>query len=89
MSAITIYDIQMKEYRLADEQTGSESGDDQAEPETKQIDAWQQYIADYEADELGDVSMAEQTVDEEFMAYNNCHGVSKAKRVPGPSVEPL
>jgi hypothetical protein len=57
----------MKKYCMANEQTALRN--DKAELETKQIDPWQQYIADYEADVQEDISFTEQTVEEEFMAY--------------------
>ena len=37
---------------------------------TRAVDAWEQYVVDYEADIEGDISITEQTIDEEFSAYN-------------------
>jgi hypothetical protein len=58
--------MQMKKYRMDDEK----APDVQADPKPPaSIDAWQQYIADYEADIKGDVSFSEETIEEEFAAY--------------------
>lgn len=59
--------MQMKKYRTDDEKAPSENV--QADPNPQSIDAWQQYIADYEADVKGDVSVSEETIEDEFSAY--------------------
>ena len=58
--------MQMKKYRTDNEKAPSEL---QADPNPQSIDAWQQYIADYEADIKGDVSVSEETIEDEFSAY--------------------
>lgn len=56
----------MRNYRTIDE---TASNNDPSTL-TKAIDAWEQYVADYEADVEGDISITEQTIDDEFNAYN-------------------
>jgi hypothetical protein len=59
----------MRTYRVADELEVAALDSAQADDE-KVPDMWKQYIADYEADIMGeDTSFTEQTIDEEYTAY--------------------
>jgi hypothetical protein len=63
------FGLQMRSYRAADEDAASEAGGE-TEESRGTIDAWQQYVADYEADIAGEeTSFTQQTIDEEFSTY--------------------
>lgn len=55
----------MKKYRVDDEE--APSGDDRAKPDSQITNPWQLYVADIE--DQGDVSISEQTIEEEYAAY--------------------
>lgn len=63
--------MQMKKYRLDNENPPSDS-EDQAKQDPR-INPWQWYVDDLESDDENDTSISEQTIEEEYSAYVTSH----------------
>lgn len=58
----------MKKYRLEDKPSSGPQSEDLAKPDTP-INPWMWYVDDLESDDEKDMSISEQTIEEEYTSY--------------------